>query len=303
MRKHVLLLLLLLSLFLTCCNIERDGTVTDSYSSNPFLDAKVIPAPAGDSLKFLLLSDEHIGRTNNGATHNLANLYAFMEAGGFPFAVSLGDLSDDGRRTQEVYDFISGVKGRTTENLFIQCVGNHDRHAESSSYADLLEEQHVSMCRYVCGNLSMYVLDNSMRTFTKQQFTWLEEALKADTSKYKMFFAHENICAGTNLSNTQVMAGFADVSEMNHLFSLMDKYKVGLILTGHTHSGNEVYDSPSGNYAEYNVCSFVKTTSIFEPGDMWYTLEVDMTNGKVVVRGYNGTSVEHVDTKAFILPS
>lgn len=303
MKKRFPILLLLLSLLLTCCSIEKDGTVTDAYSSNPFLDAKVIPAPAGDSLSFLLLSDEHIGRTSGGATHNLTNLYSFMDAEGFPFAVSLGDLSDDGRRTQEVFDFVADVSSRTTYNLFIQCVGNHDRHAGTSSYADLLEEEHLSMCRYVCGNLSMYVLDNSMRTFTKKQFAWLEESLKADTSKYKIFLAHENICAGTNLSNTQVMIGFADVSEMNHLFGLMDKYKVGLILTGHSHSGNAVYDSPSGNYAEYNVCSFVKTTNFFEPGDIWYTVEVNMTDGKVVVRGYNGTTKQLVNTKAFILPS
>ena len=303
MRKHPLLLFLLIPLLLVSFSIENNTAVTGTYNANPFLEATAIPSPAGDSLSFLLLSDEHIGQSSGGATHSLTNLYSFMEAGNFLFAVSLGDLSDDGSRSQKVFDFVANVRSRTTENVLIQCVGNHDRHAQSASYADLLESQHLSMHRYVCGDLSMYVLDNSMRTFTRQQFAWLEEALKADTSKYKIFFAHENICAGTNLSNTQFMVGFADVSEMNHLFSLMDTYKVGLVLTGHSHSGNEVYDSPTGNYAEYNICCFVKTTNIFGPGDMWYTVEVNMTGGKVTVRGYNGTTMQQVDAKAFVLPS
>ena len=303
MRKQALLLFLVISLLSVSCSIEKNTAVTGAYRTNPFLEATVIPCSGEDSLSFLLLSDEHIGQTTGGATHNLANLYAFMEAGSFPFAVSLGDLSDDGSRTPGVFDFVANVRGRTTGNVLVQCVGNHDRHAQSSSYAELLETEHLSMHRYVCGNLSMYVLDNSMRTFTKQQFAWLEEALRADTSKYKIFFAHENICAGTNLSNTQIMVGFADVSEMNRLFSLMERYKVGLLLTGHSHSGNEVYDSPSGNYAEYNICSFVKTTNIFAPGDMWYTVEVNLSDGKAVVRSYNGTSMQKVDTKTFILPS
>jgi len=302
MRKSILFLSVLLLLFVSC-SVERTTMVTGTYTSNPFLNAKEISAPAGDSLSFVLVTDEHIGRTKDGASHNLANLYAFMEARAFPFAVSLGDLSDDGSRNDAVFSFVNNVKGRTGQEVLIQCVGNHDRHTYSNSYASLLEENRESICRYVCNDLSMYVLDNSTRTFTKSQLLWLEEALKADTSKYKIFFAHENLCAGTNLSNTQVMIGFADVSEINKIFSLMDKYKVGLLFTGHSHSGNEVYDSPHGNYAEYNICSFVKTTSVFEPGDMWYTVTVDFSNGKVRVEGYNGTSCQVVNVREFVLPA
>ena len=302
MKKFLISALLILSLVLVSCSVEKTSMVTGAYKSNPFMVAREIPAPEGDEVSFLLVSDEHIGRTSGGARHNLANLYSFMDEQKFPFAVSLGDLTDDGKVTDAVTSFINNVQTRTTNNTFLQCVGNHDRHTYGSSYATQLESSHMSMCRYVCGDLSMYVLDNSTRTFTERQFMWLEEALKADTSKYKIFFAHENLCAGTNLSNTQVMIGFADVSEINKLFSLMDKYKVGLLLTGHSHSGNEVYDSPDGNYAEYNVCSFVKTDNFFERGDKWYKVTVDFKTGKTVVDGYNASTMKVYTRKEFILP-
>jgi predicted phosphodiesterase len=302
MRRRALFASLILVLALVSCNIEKTSMVTGAYSSNPFLTpVEVIPEPAGEEVSFLLISDEHIGRTSGGATHNLTNLYAFMDEEEFPFAVSLGDLTDDGRITDAVSSFINNIEDRT--GCFLQCVGNHDRHTYGSNYATRLENSHLSMCRYVCGDLSMYVLDNSTRTFTEKQFEWLEEALKADTSKYKIFFAHENLCAGTNLSNTQVMIGFADVAELNKMFSLMEKYKVGLLFTGHSHSGNEVCNSPQGNYAEYNICSFVKTTNFFEPGDRWYKVTVNLTNGKTTVKGYNGTTQQVETNKVFNLPS
>ena len=303
MKKRILLSVLVLALTLVSCSVEKTSMVTGAYSSNPFLNPKeLLSAPDGDELSFLIVTDEHIGRTSAGASHNTANLYAFMDEQEFPFAVSLGDLTDDGKMTDAVRSFINNLKDRTTNKAFLQCVGNHDRHTYGSSYATQLENAHESMCRYVCGDLSLYVLDNSTRTFTEKQFAWLEEALKADTSKYKIFFAHENLCAGTNVSHTQVMIGFADVSEINKLFSLMDEYKVGLLFTGHTHHGNEIYNSPNGNYAEYNICAFVKTNSILEPGDKWYRVTVNMTNGKTTVEGFNGTTL-NVDTKEyFVLP-
>lgn len=303
MKRKTLFLLLIFILCLVSCSVEKTYMVTGPYKSNPFLNAKEVIDVSGEEVSFLLISDEHIGRTSAGATHNLANLYSFMDVQAFPFAVSLGDLSDDGRYTDAVKTFISNIQTRTTKNVFMQCIGNHDRHTYGASYASHLEDQNLSMSRYICGNLSMYVLDNSTRTFTERQFQWLEEALKADTCKYKIFFAHENLCAGANLSNTQVMIGFADVSEMNKFFSLMDKYKVGLLFTGHSHSGNQVFESPAGNYAEYNICSFVKTTSFLEPGDMWYKVTVNRSNGKVTVYGYDGTSVQAKSVKEFMLPS
>jgi len=284
------------------CSVEKTSMVTGAYTSNPFMNPVEISAPAGDELSFLLISDEHIGKTSGGASHSLANLYNFMDEQEFPFAVSLGDLTDDGKVTDAVNSFINNMEDRTTNNVFLQCVGNHDRHFYGASYATMLENSHRSMCRYVCGDLSMYVLDNSTRTFTEKQFVWLEEALKADTSRYKIFFAHENLCAGTNVSHSQVMTGFADVSELNKLFSLMDEYKVGLLFTGHSHHGNEIYDSPDGNFHEYNICCFVKTSNVFEPGDIWYKVTVNRTNGKTVVEGYNGTTLT-ISTKAeFVLP-
>ena len=306
MKKRGFLCYLILSLVLVSafvsCSIEKTSMVTGAYKENPFLTPRVIPSTGGE-VSFLLISDEHIGKTTSGASHSLTNLYAYMDEQAFPFAVSLGDLSDDGKLTDAVTSFISNMTNRTTNKIFLQCVGNHDRHEYGSSYASQLENAHMSMCRYVCGDLSMYVLDNSTRTFTEKQFAWLEEALKADTSRYKIFFAHENICAGTDLSHTQVMIGFADVSEMNYLFGLMDEYKVGLLFTGHTHKGDIVYDSPDGNYAEYNICSFVKTNSILEPGDNWYRVTVNMSNGKTVVECYNGTTLKIDTTREFVLPA
>ena len=299
MKKHLLFLLLIPLLLVSC--ILNQESISGVYKSNPFLEATDLGS--SDTLTFPVLTDVHILRENRGQgiSHPFEQFFDFCEGKTYPFAVSLGDLSDDGSRSDKVFEFIESLKGVTTGDYVIEVVGNHDRQS-TPSYASVLEERKVSMHRYTYGCLSIYALDDSTRTFTSKQLDWLEQALKADTSRYKLFLAHENVCAGGNTTNTLFMSGLADVSEMNRFFSIMETYSVGLLLTGHTHSGNHLYRGTGDKFAELNLASFVATTSRFEPGGYWYEVSINLTNGSVIVDGYNYKTQGKAASWSFVLP-
>ncbi len=300
MIKKIFLSLFLLA-FITSCLLSPND-ITNAYTSNPF-DKPVLIPNENENINFILFTDVHINREKfeKNITHYYDSIYSDLSNNSYDFAVSLGDLSDNGEQSEEVFHFVKTITEKTKYKLMIQCVGNHDRKG-SNSYATLLEKDQKTMCRYRCGNLSIYVLDNSTKTFTNKQFMWLEEALEKDDSKYKIFLAHENIAAGTNFSNTLVMSGFSDIHEMNKLFSLMDKYNVGLIFTGHTHSGNVIYTSPNRKYSEFNCISFVSTLNIFESGGYCYDVQINQTDGSVHINSYNAKNMEKKNTYIFSLP-
>ena len=251
--------------------------------------------PLSDSpaeFTFPLFSDPHIGRGDSGVTGHNDEFLAFLKAntGIYPFVVCLGDLIDNGDiYSKELVDFIESTRKETTLRNFVYVIGNHDVRTGSKSAWDerfkvLTPGHDVSrMIRYSYNGVSIYKLDNSSRIFGKEQLNMLEEALRNDPNKYRIFLAHEIVASGGALDQTTVIFG-AEPGELLRLYSMMDKYGVSMLFTGHHHKGNIIYEGKT--FAEFNAAALHSRSGSFESDGYWYTVTVSPESSTIKVTTY-----------------
>lgn len=328
-------------LSLISCNFVFPDEITNEYGKNPFLDGYDISKnrengsqqvgfsslskidEKRDSIHFVAITDIHIGRTDSNIKRFDDNFISYLESNTPEFVLCLGDLSDNGKYSEEMQIFIDKASQRETneKGWFVYCIGNHERHIfddykwdnTNSNSNDLgFDLKHFSgtMDRYSYGDiLSIYKLDSSMRALGQQQLYWLEEALKQDPAKYKMIISHDNITTGGALDHSLFLTGFADIQERNKLYHLLDKYNVGVVLSGHHHKGNIEYHM-NDFMGELNLAAYHqrKTFIDFESEGYFYDCVLDVNSGKLTINGYlaeytRDNSRTPDKTFTFMLPS
>ena len=271
----------------------NDGVleVSRAVQDSPYEDESII--------RFPLITDVHVlrDRRYDDVVNFREELIGFLSDNSFPFIVNLGDTLDHGRFSEpEFLDFISRA-GNAANGNFLYAIGNHELHDETSASFDrflsALHPGHETsrMARYVYGPLSIYKLDNSKRTFGREQLEYLEEALKCDPNPYRIFFAHEIIAAGGQLDQTLSIFGI-DPEEANRLLRLMDDYHVSIIFTGHHHKGNSIYRHQD-DLAEFNAAAAHRRDAMgFESMGYWYVIEIDMAAEEIRIIPYSAETGE-----------
>ncbi|MGN1163618.1 MAG: metallophosphoesterase family protein [Candidatus Ornithospirochaeta sp.] len=305
----------LLSLLLLSSCIVPDG-IFSSFSSNPFLEPRA--TITSSSPTFVFFTDAHIGRDRirDDVEYYNENFYSFLDAGHYAAVVSGGDMADDGEVSERLLDFLHGIQSTSSgSSLYLETIGNHDRHeynykAEDmegfwynsvfgmdlhATYADKIEEGLgiYTTGRYLIrtpeGDLSIYILDTSTRSFSSVQLMWLEEALERDAAPFKIMVSHCNIVTGGEADHSTILTGMGDEGETARFLDIVDKAKVSLVLTGHHHKGNILYGG-NGGYCEFNGASYHSTGSLFESKSWWYT--VTLGDQYITIDGYDGATME-----------
>ena len=309
--------LVYLSLIVVLCLVSCSAPVFNpfQFTSNPFLVKTVISdevIASSDTVSFTVTTDNHFDRDNSSWFNE--NYYAFLEnkmksGNGYPFAITLGDLTDTGVFVENALSFAEKVKSLTTKKFFTACVGNHDRHTQSFKW-DSGDEMFTSAGCYYYGTtsdgkplLAIYKMDNSYDCITDQQFEYLEEALKKETAVYRMIIIHENVTTGSSLNPTLVIFGLSS-SEANRLYRIMSENGVGLILSGHNHCGNIEYHL-SDTLGELNLAAYHRkngTILDMESEGWWYDLTLSVSDGSVTITGYKAEKSEAAKTYSFRLP-
>lgn len=308
------LMLFFLVLLVVSCEIVFPESITNHINENPFLKSYDISKLSKDAnraemgnevdidvgqLRFIAITDVHVGRDkeDSGVAFFNDNFFRYLESDEPPFVICLGDLSDNGIYTTELKDFIDNTVSRTTNNWFVYCIGNHERHifdsdkwygTGSNSSGWDIKLFSGTMARYSYGNLlSIYKLDNSMRIFGQKQLGYLKEALEMDGAKYKMLIAHDNISSGGVFDQSLILTGFADIQERNRFYRMMDEYGISLVLTGHHHKGNIEYRL-SNDLVELNLAAYHqrKTFMDYESDGYFYECILDVDSGNITINGY-----------------
>ena len=314
-------LLFIFCLICVSCRLPESGLY---FSSNPFLEAKTI---VPDKSEIVFFTDMHVGRENtvDGIKRYDENFFSFLEKKDYPLIISGGDMADDGAISEDLLNML----GRLTSfqnSMYLETLGNHDWHpynyraedvasfwygsvfdtGNHMTYAEkLLEGLEINeegdtintIGRYVVKRssgeefLSVYILDNSSRTFSSTLLKWLSEALDKDRSRYRIVVTHENILSGGNLDPSLILFGSADEGEVARFMKIMEAGRVSLVLTGHYHKGNVLYGDGS-SYTEFTGASYHSSTSPFESTAWWYTIFIDEDKNKITINGIRGESGE-----------
>lgn len=299
MRKIVLILLALV--LLASCSAPVFNPF--QFTENPFLDKYWISddtITTGDTISFSVTTDNHFDRADS--TWYNEKYYSFLRSKNYPFAISLGDITDTGVFTENALKFAETVESLTTainpitmkKGFFTTCVGNHDRHSVDSTRWDTEDEKYKTARCYYYGKtadekplLAIYKLDNSYDCITDRQFRYFEEALKKETAKYRMIIIHENVSTGNTPGPTLVLFGLSS-AETNRLYRIMSENNVGLILSGHNHIGNVEYHL-NDTLGELNMAAYHRKNNAFlnmESPGYFYDFTLNTKTGEVVIKGY-----------------
>lgn len=202
----------------TFANLEPGKTY---YYKFPNDDYVYFNAPKATDFTFVACSDHQTDNTNIKA-----GAMAIAEKNP-DFVISCGDICNDGYSTGDwksrFFDlFVPNIAGLP----FAAAPGNHDGW---NLFADVLGQEN-RYHSFVYGNTRFIMLDvEAAYTPDTQQYKWLEEILKNDTSTWKIISLHESpyCCVPTHYSNLLVR---------DNLVPLFEKYGVNLVLGGHMHA-------------------------------------------------------------------
>ena len=245
---------------------------------------------------FALVTDPHIGRGDSGVTQHTEEFIDFLRSTeDIQFVACLGDIPDNGDiYSKDVEAFINDSRKATATGNFIYVLGNHDKRTHSEAEWDerfsVLTPDYPNptprMMRYSFNGVSIYKLDNSSRIFGKEQLSMLEEALRNDPNRYRIFLAHETVATGGELDQSLVVFG-SEAGELLRLFRIMDEYNVSILFTGHHHKGNAVYEGRS--FVEFNAAALHERSVFYESDGYWYTVDIDPVEESIVITAYSIT--------------
>ncbi len=303
MRKIVLILLALM--LLASCSAPIFNPF--QFTENPFLDKywisdETINTETTKTISFSVTTDNHFDRADSEWYNG--SYYSFLDSKNYPFAISLGDITDTGVFTENALSFVEEVRKRTSKSFFTTCVGNHDRHSVDSTRWDNGDETYKTARCYYYGKtadgkplLAIYKLDNSYDCITDRQFRYFEEALKKETAVYRMIIIHENVSTGNTPGPTLVLFGLSS-AETNRLYRIMSENNVGLILSGHNHIGNVEYHL-NDTLGELNMAAYHRKNNAFlnmESPGYFYDFTLNIETGNVVIEGYLAESTTDAST-------
>ena len=318
MKRVFFILLIIVSFFICSCRVPE--SMMAGYDENPFLESseRIINV---ENSTLVFFTDAHVGRERGRSDIKRFddNFIAFIEEGGYDVVISGGDMADDGEVSDLLKSFIRKIKLSTT--LYLETKGNHDRHSYNYkgenlssfwlnsvfmanthvTYADIMESEYGidSTGRYLIstpdGDISIYILDTSLRSFSSRQLSWLEEAIEKDNTPFKIMVTHENIVTGGVMDQSLFLTGLGDEGEISRFMEICKKGRVSLILSGHHHKGNILYGDGSG-YTEFNAAAYHRSESIFETKGWWYTISLDREREEITIKGYDAETSEEKES-------
>ena len=202
----------------TFANLEPGKTYYYKFADDDYV---YFNTPKATDFTFAACSDHQTDNTNIKA-----GAKAIAEKNP-DFVVSCGDICNNGYSSTEWKSrffelFVPNIAGLP----FAAAPGNHDGW---NLFADVLGQEN-RYHSFVYGNTRFIMLDvEAAYTPDTQQYKWLEEILKNDTSTWKIVALHESpyCCVPTHYSNLLVR---------DNLVPLFEKYGVNLVLGGHMHA-------------------------------------------------------------------
>ena len=315
--KLKLFIFLIILVTLTACNLEDAFYKTSlTNDENPFLSNvyTIETAATTSETEFAIITDVHLGRElkYDGIKRYDDNFEAFLSnhvqsKGAFTALLSLGDLVDEQEPVNATVNSFIQRFSKYCSNRFIEMIGNHDSHVVSSqewenSNPNLPGITYYAkrMCTIKCGEISIYITNNSRRLFGAQQLQYLEEALKQDTNKIKIVLAHEVVMSGGAADQTLILFGDPDIYERSNFARIMEENNVALVLSGHTHKGAVTYKYKEKTY-EMNLCAYHAREMALdlESKGNWYTLSFDTENRKIVIKEYLAATKEQICEESF----
>ncbi len=315
MRKSIALIFITIFIILCLVSCRYETDTTSRYSTNPFESEIVIDSQSkvrsiDSPVTFFLGTDWHFGREDrkSGIVRHEKELFEFLDRktdngeNPYPFMVFLGDLTDYDNRDAEAEYYVNTVLPKYISDNFVYLIGNHEKRRGFTETEWEERWNTKTICKYVYENVSLYKLDNSERVFGKQQLKWLEESLKKDKNPYKIILCHENVTTGKDIDYSTLVFGFADIQERNELYRIATENKVGLILTGHHHIGNIIYQH-SRTMGEFNAAALHERDTAVHAEDIGYWYECVLYRGEdengeekkgILIKAYNSASGENL---------
>lgn len=297
MRK-VLTLCTLVLILITFSSCEYGVEQLGNYTSNPFLNPIELNSEnkVFMNIKFSTISDVHIGKDdedNEITLEDQLSVYQeYLQNEKPEFILNLGDFFDHSPKDYVLYE---SHKKYFNDIKMLYTMGNHDiaknlLTEDSIINHSTLYSQSLQSYTYTVDGITLriYKLDNSIRTYYKQQIAWLEEALKQDDSEYKIFIQH--IPLTPNPSDYSIAwLCLADSAERNSIIRLMAKYDVGLVMAGHHHLGDTL-TKISKHSTELMVenFAFTKFPPIATPGT-FYDCSFNFQTGQLLIQAYGST--------------
>ncbi len=290
-----LLLVLLLLPLLVSCDLSMlqilDGEKA-SEDTNTFLITDAYESPS--SFTLLLTSDQHFFRKDSGV-HYEEKLFhdwiaSYQDAHPasdrerrLTLMVSLGDITDNSRpdEFQQFVDFEGKLSDEGIATYVVK--GNHDIRPGTNhlTYWDTYVGQY-SYQAFSHKGVSFYLLNSAARTLGRIQMKELQDALKLDDMRPKLFFSHVPLYGKATMFYTVM----SDRQERENIISLMVENKVMLFLAGHHHQGDLLH-SFRQTTSEFIVGSFHGRDSLIEQTKArWYLLHFNAVEKMITITRY-----------------
>lgn len=214
-------------------SVSADGAKVESEIFT-FQTAVAPDAP----FSFIVLSDTQSNPIN------VARQAALAYAQRPHFTLVTGDLVSKGTE-KELWNnhFFRNMQELNTHVPLVPCLGNHDEDSPYYyNYFALPDPEYYYKLSY--GNLDVFILD-SQRPLQKEseQYLWLESALSASTSTWKIVALHKAAYSSDeddygDTKETRTMYG--DI-RLRALSALYEQYHVDIAWCGHIHSYERTY--------------------------------------------------------------
>lgn len=247
MKKQIILLTLLSSLFVSC-EYMKYGADNLFYSGNSVLNrAKEIKTlqtgleNVEGEYSFIVITDYHFGSTHSDAP-KLPDQRFFEWIENFPaetkpkFCVSLGDSADTGgdegdNQFIEFRKFTDKVESYGIK--FFNVVGNHDLYNSGWEFWKKNCYPYTSFYNFKTSDISFYALDTGTGNLGTKQMNSLKNALKND-SMPKIIMTHYP------LYTDNFFFCMEDTTERNLLIKYFAENNAKMYLSGHLHWYEEV---------------------------------------------------------------
>lgn len=194
--------------------------VKKSLELKPFPDTIFLP----DSFLFAVFGDPHIG---NSAGNYLEEFHHHAESLGIAFFCVIGDLTESG----EPVEFDSAAKLFNSIGRYYVTIGNHEfYHSQGwESYQTHLGPSVYSVV--IPPHSRLIFLDTGEGRLGATQFRFLEKELAESLPPLKLVLTHFPLYD----DETPGVFRLASTAERTKLQSLLQKYKVYAICSGHIH--------------------------------------------------------------------
>ena len=310
MRKNLLSLVLVLLVVCSSCDLSMlqilDGEKA-SEDTNTFIISEEYENAS--SFTMLLTSDQHFNREDSGVYYeeDLFLHWVSTYQSEHPdtdrethltLMVSLGDITDNSKAEefQKFVLFKNKLAGQGIATYVVK--GNHDIRPGTNCIADW--RTYVGQYSYQAfayKGVSFYLLNSAARTLGRIQMQELQEAVKLDDKRPKLFFSHVPLYGKPFMLYTVM----CDTQERDNLIHLMINNKVGLFLAGHHHQGDVLY-SFKRTTSEFFVGAFHGRDSLIEQiRPRWYLLHFSSEDKMITITRFQVESDRRITEKVMAI--